>query len=287
VVRVFSVEKTWIMPERKLEKIIAVLSDFGTGSFYVGAMKAAALRISPDVTLVDVTHDISAHAVLEGSFVLARVFALFPRGTVFLAIVDPGVGGSRNNLIFKAKGRYVVAPDNGLISDVVAEVGVDDCFAIDPAALIPLGAPQSVGRTFLGRDIFAPASAALASGIGCSELGAPVTEFRVDPLPSIELAESHVRGRGRYTDRFGNIITNISGQHLKNAFGGMELSMIRVYIEDVVIDGIRSFYAQVRTGEPLAVLGSWDLVEVSVNQGKASKFFKCGKPEDLILELRA
>jgi len=137
----------------KTEAMIAIITDFGYRDFYAGILKAVIARAAPSVRIVDVTHGIVNHAILEAGFVLERVFKYFPEGTVFLAVVDPGVGGSRRNLVFEAGGRFVVAPDNGLISDLAARVEIERCGEILEREIAPYRRHEPSGGTFLGRDI--------------------------------------------------------------------------------------------------------------------------------------
>ena len=147
------------MAERR---IVAVVSDFGDDSFYVGVMKAVVLAAAPDCRVVDLTHSIPPHAVDQASFIIDTVFNFFPSGSVFLSVVDPGVGGPRNNLVVEADGRYVVGPDHGIATDVAARAERVSPYLIDDEKIGPYRLAAPVGRTFLGRDVFAPAAAALA-----------------------------------------------------------------------------------------------------------------------------
>ena len=153
--------------------IIAFLSDFGTRDHYAGTMKGVALGICPEATLVDITHEIQAHDVLGGALELAAAYKYFPAGTVFVAVVDPGVGSSRRGIAAEAGDSRFVAPDNGVLTLVFRET--------PPKRVVDLTerryARPSVSRTFEGRDRFAPAAAWLAKGVELSALGRPVHDF--------------------------------------------------------------------------------------------------------------
>ncbi|MEJ2720486.1 MAG: SAM-dependent chlorinase/fluorinase [bacterium] len=255
---------------KRTRPIIVLLSDFGAGSFYVGAMKAAVLSVDPNATLVDLTHDIRPYRVDEAGFVLARVFDLFAPGSVFVAVVDPGVGGKRRNLVFKSAGRYIVAPDNGLVSEVAVSFGIESVVAVDDETAGRLREHPSVGRTFLGRDVFGPVAGYLSGGGSMDGLGPKVDDYAVLEIPPVEVDEGRVKGVGRYVDSFGNVVSNIARHHLERAFVGVALEKIRGTVNNTIeIDGIFEFFSQREIGRLMLVLDSWGLVEISVNQGRA------------------
>jgi S-adenosylmethionine hydrolase len=260
--------------------IIALLTDFGSGSFYVGAMKGAVLFVCPQAAIVDITHEIRRFAIEEGSFVLARALEMFPEGTAFAAVVDPGVGGERKNLIFEVAGRFIVAPDNGLISDVAAEWGVDRCRDIDREAVAKIRLHRAMGGTFLGRDVFAPAAGAVAVGGLDRVAGSSVEEFLSNPPPRVELTEGTIKGTGRYIDGFGNIITNITTEHIVRVFGADVQQPVRVAIGARTITGVHHFYSKAPAGTLTAVLNSWNLLELSVNRGSAAAVLGCSDPRE-------
>jgi len=264
-----------------------LLTDFGWSSFYVGVMKGAVLGVYPDAVLVDLTHDIRPHRVLEGGFVLSCVFDFFPPATVFLAVVDPGVGSERPSSIFVAGERYVVAPDNGLVSDLASRLTIEELYTIDENKVAPHRHHRPVGRTFLGRDLFGPAAALLARGTACRELGSPAPGFARAELPPLEVGRGRVKGRGRYIDPFGNVITNITRRDLEEAFPGLDRRRLRGYIGEWMVEGVRDYYAQAGEGELMLTLDSWDRLEVSVNQGKASELIGCIDPEEVEVEIGA
>lgn len=262
---------------------IALLSDFGTESFYVGAMKAAVLSVAPGATLVDLTHGIRPYAIDEASFVLARVFDLFPPGIVFLAVVDPGVGGARNNLVFECSGRYLVAPDNGLVSDVASSFEIDSVFSINDDAIAEIRQHPGVGRTFLGRDVFGPAAGYLAGDGELERLGTRISDYQTLALPTVNIDGGRIEGVGRYVDTFGNIISNISAAHLREAFDDAPLAKIEGTINtNIGIDGIDEFFAEGAEDEVMLILNSWGLVEISVNQGSAAERFPGGATDTRI-----
>jgi S-adenosylmethionine hydrolase len=248
---------------------VVLLTDFGADGFYAGAMKGAMLAVDPNVRVVDLTHSITPYAVDEASFVVATVFDVFPEGTVFAAVVDPGVGGPRRNLVLTSRGRYLVAPDNGIASDLDDHFGVDEVFVVTETAAAGIRKHTAKGRTFLGRDVFGPIAAFIAGGGSVGRVGEPARNFERIEIPVREIGEGGIRGHGRYADDFGNILTDISVDDLAAAFGSFAKDTIRVAIGPIAIDGVVESFSEVGTGEPAAVVNSWNRLEISVNQGSA------------------
>jgi S-adenosylmethionine hydrolase len=188
-----------------MRPVIALLSDFGSRDHYVGSMRGVMLGICPDITLVDITHDIEPHDVLSGALQLAAAFKYFPAGTIFLAVVDPGVGSSRRGLAAEAGGYRFVAPDNGLLTAVFRELAPKRTVELTERRY----ARPTVSRTFEGRDRFAPAAAWLAKGIQLQALGRPVAQPVALDLPAPKVEESTLEATVLLVDRFGNLISNI------------------------------------------------------------------------------
>lgn len=269
------------------KRIIAVVTDFGADSFFVGVMKGALLHAAPACPIVDITHSIPPFDVAQGSFVLDTAFDFLPTGAVFLAVVDPGVGGTRRNLIFEAGDRYVVGPDNGLVTDVATRVSPIRQYVIDDSKLDRFRARAPVGRTFLGRDVFAPAAAALATGVAPTELGTPSDEApaAID-IPRVRVEPSFTSAKARYVDSFGNILTAITKRHLKAAFGETDLGGVCATIDGHDLGKLCRYYDERPTGSLMAVLNSWDRVEISECGRRAIDRFAGRKVEDLTVELR-
>src|SRR6186713_2964436 len=173
-----------------MRPVIALLSDFGGRDHYAGTMKGVMLGICPDVTLVDITHDITPHDVVEGALQLAASFKYFPPGTIFLAVVDPGVGSARRGIAAEAGDYRVVGPDNGVLTAVFRET--------PPKRVVELTerryARPTVSRTFEGRDRFAPAAAWLAKGIQLSALGRPAGSIQRLEIPQAVVGPDHITG---------------------------------------------------------------------------------------------
>jgi S-adenosyl-L-methionine hydrolase (adenosine-forming) len=244
--------------------IIALITDFGLRDHYVGSMKGAILGICEDAAIIDITHEVPAHDVQAGAAALAASFLDFPEGTVFVAVVDPGVGSARRGLAAEA-GRYrFVGPDNGILSAAFARLA--------PARVVELTSAEfarhDISRTFEGRDRFAPAAAWLASGVPMDRLGPSVglqSITRLDiAVPAVTAAE--VDGEVVRVDRFGNLITNIDRRTF-DAFSAGRRMIVRV--SGLAIP-VAVTYADVPLGALCALFGSTNHLEVAANTGSAA-----------------
>ena len=235
--------------------VITLLTDFGTTDSYVDEVKGVLLRAIPEATLVDITHGLAPGDVRAGAYVLGRAWRQFPEGTVHLAVVDPGVGSSRAALAMRAHGHYFVGPDNGLFSEILRNAEVE---------IVTLPEVDEAAPTFHGRDIFAPAAAALASGTSLHVLGTPF-----GGIPErLSTREPHHEGKTLigeivYIDRFGTLVTSFTPENLPD--------YATIEIEGVEVGKLRRTYADVPTGGLLAYVGSGGQVEIGVRDGSASR----------------
>ena len=234
-----------------MRRIITLLTDFGTADGYVGEVKGTLLTLAPGALLVDVAHDLPAGDVAAGCHVLGRVWRTFPAGTVHLAVVDPGVGSARRALAAEAGEQFFVAPDNGLLSDVLAAA---------PARVVSLAVPADASRTFHGRDVFAPVAARLAGGAPLQDLGTPLSDpVRLDPA-ALAFEGSDVVGEVIHVDRFGTLITNIPNDRVAPA------ATVKVAGRGFPLGAT---FADVPPAEPVAFVGSGGTVEIAVRDGRA------------------
>ncbi len=243
--------------------VIAMLTDFGTRDHYAGTMKGVALTICSDVTLVDISHDIAAHDVLGGALELAASYRYFPAGTIFLVVVDPGVGSTRRGIAADTGDYSFVAPDNGVLTAVLDEHPAKRIVELTERKY----SRPTVSRTFEGRDRFAPAAAWLAKGIDLTALGRTAGAIhRLDiPRPTIE--EDRIDGEVLRVDRFGNLITNVDRRTFeKLAHGPLEIRIGEHQVSRVV-----STYADASAGEICALFGSTDHLEVAANGANAAE----------------
>ena len=245
-----------------MRPVIALLSDFGTRDHYAGTMKGVMIGICPDVTLVDITHEITPHDVMEGALQLAAACRYFPAGTIFLTIVDPGVGSSRRGIAAEAGDYRFVAPDNGVLTAVLRDM--------PPKRVVELTerryARPTVSRTFEGRDRFAPAAAWLAKGIQLSALGRTVATYHQLEIPQPDVGE-HLIGVVLLVDRFGNLVTNIDRKAFE-AFARSEAVALKVGGHAVA--GVVATYSDIHAGEVCGLFGSSDHLEFAVNGGSAA-----------------
>jgi S-adenosyl-L-methionine hydrolase (adenosine-forming) len=246
-----------------MRPVIALLSDFGARDHYAGTMKGVILGICPDATLVDITHDVTPHDVLEGALQLAASYKYFPAGTVFLAVVDPGVGSARRGIAAEAGDYRFVAPDNGVLTAVLKET--------PPRKVVELSerrfARPTVTRTFEGRDRFAPAAAWLAKGTQLGALGRAVGEYHRLDLPSAAAANDALTGTVVHVDRFGNLVTSIDRRTFESF---ARPSPIRILIAGRAIERLVSTYAEIGAGEVCALFGSSDHLEFAANAVSAA-----------------
>lgn len=244
---------------------VTLLTDFGTADGYVAVMKGVVLARAPDVQLIDVAHDLPQGDVAAAARALARYWAHFPPGTVHLVVVDPGVGTDRRGLALEVEGRSIVAPDNGVVTDVLERASgpwrAVELVHVNPPTPTP-------SRTFHGRDLFAPAAAHLAAGGALDVLGPeiarPVRWIR--ERPSIALP-GEARGRVVSVDHFGNLASDLPGRCLEGDV-------------DVRVAGRRAravgTYADGREGEPVALVNSDGVVEIAVRNDSAARILEVG-----------
>jgi len=245
--------------------IISLLTDFGNRDGYVAAMKAVILRINPRATLIDLSHEIEPQNVQAGAFLLSSQSRFFPAGTIHVAVIDPGVGTKRRLLAVQATEQFYLAPDNGLL-DFCIELGIKRAVEITNHALWR----QPVSNTFHGRDILAPVAAHLSLGKPLQDFGIKAELVRRLPALKFSLSEREILGQIVYIDRFGNLITNISSQVLREFAGEDD---VEINIEGKMIGPLLSTYGSAGVGAPVAVIGGFDRLEIGVNEGDASIFF--------------
>jgi S-adenosylmethionine hydrolase len=243
--------------------IIALLTDFGSRDHYVGSMKGVILGICPDATLVDITHDIAPQDVLSGALELSAAFSYFPPGTVFVAVVDPGVGSGRRAIAAEADEYRFVGPDNGVLALALEASHGRHIVELTEARY----ARPTVSRTFEGRDRFAPAAAWLGRGVELRALGRPIDTLQRLEIPQPSATPEGLGGEVLSVDRFGNLITNIDRKAYDLAARG---GATTVWIHDHVVPKVVSTYADVAAGEMCALFGSSGHLEIAMNGGSAA-----------------
>jgi S-adenosylmethionine hydrolase len=252
-----------------MRPVIGLLSDFGLRDHYVGAVKGSILSVCREASLVDVVHELPAHDVEAGAYALMVSYRAFPEGTIFLAVVDPGVGSERRGIVVDTGAYRFVGPDNGILSYVLAENPGGRAHQITNGSLFRL----QVSSTFHARDIFGPVAGHLASGLPVAEVGPPMA----DPV-LLPMASSRQVGAGEWlgavlnVDTFGNLTTSFTSADLDRILVTVDgdPTEIVVVVEGIVIPMVRA-YAEVAEGELLGLLGSSGRLEVGVNCGSAAR----------------
>ena len=261
-------------------RVLTFTTDFGSSDAYVAAMKGVALGIAPDLTLVDVTHEVPRHDIRHGAFVLGSVYRYFPAETVHVAIIDPGVGTSRKAVALVTPAGSFCAPDNGLLSYVLNDHLTPDQVRLESTGFgkaVTIPVPDGckayeisnpsymlapVSDTFHGRDIFTPAAAHLASGLKPECLGEPLSELTFLNLFTFERRDDAVAGRVIHIDRFGNVVTNIPATQLPHGD-------IVIKVADTKIQGLSATFAD--ADGLLALIGSHGYLEIAENLASAAQ----------------
>lgn len=262
-------------------RIITLLTDFGLSDAYVGTMKGVLLSICPTAQLVDLTHTVEPQNIRQAAYLLMTAFRHFPPDTVFLVVVDPGVGTVREPIAVETNYGIYVAPNNGVLSYVLPNVRVQHAVVLENADYRLPG----VSATFHGRDIFSPAAAHLANGVPVTKLGPVLPEFVKLDDPVLALSPNQIRGEVLHIDHFGNIITSIGHLtwtethtlQLAPRFGSQQAEQLDLNTETCIITigtytlpTIRPTYGTVAPGELMALVGSSGQLEIGINQGSAA-----------------
>jgi len=247
--------------------IITLTTDFGTEDSYVGVMKGVILTIRPDATIVDISHQVKPGAILDAAIMIRGVYSFFPKGTVHVVVVDPGVGSERRPVLITAGGHFFVGPDNGTFQPIIEAHPENEIIHLKNDRFF-LPKPSS---TFHGRDLFAPVAAHLLSGIVPLEMGSPIYDPKHLEIPSVHRQGTSLHGQVVHIDHFGNLITNIHSSEM-DSFSKTEDLVIEV--GGLSVRGVKQTYSDVPEGDFLALMGSSDFLEIAVNSGRASDRFK-------------
>jgi len=257
--------------------LITLTTDFGAGSGYPAVMKGVILTINPEINIVDISKTIEPQNVIQAAFVLGTAHSFFPRGTIHVAIVDPGVGGSRQGVIVQTPDGYYTAPDNGILTYVLSEYLPNMPQAANYGKMMRVKLPDTIkavsltnreywrndiSSTFHGRDVFAPVAAHLSLGIAPELFGISINSLNLFPIPVPQCDRNGtVTGCVLHIDSFGNIITNIR----KTDLPGLSCS---IEIRDRIIRGLSHYYAQTNT--LCALIGSSDYLEIALPNANAA-----------------
>jgi hypothetical protein len=259
-----------------LSAIITLTTDFGTRDAYVAEMKGVMLQIAAStghpLSLIDLTHEVAAHDVTEGALALAAAAPFFPRGSIHLAVVDPGVGTARRGLVVRTDRAFLVGPDNGLFTPFLEGAGWEAWELRAEQYRLP-----TVSRTFHGRDIFAPAAAHLAGGVAPERFGPPVRDPVQLSWPTVRAVAGAVAGTVLHVDRFGNLVTSIRaetlaelGRSARIRLGGRPLPLVGTY-------------GDLEEGQAGALVGSSGRLEIAVREGSAAARFKARRGTPVVV----
>ncbi len=259
--------------------MICILTDFGTESIYVAEMLGVIKSINPYAEVLMLENNIERQNVLQGSFLLKHISKEYPHGTIFLVVVDPGVGTERKPIIVETKKHIYIGPDNGLFYPVASEEGVISVYEIDIEKL----PARKISKTFHGRDIFAVAASILSIAYRPYFIAKKVEKMTELSLPTPKLKDNEIEGIILYCDSFGNLVTNISSKELES-LGFLNLPFIKVKFlgKDVsMVLPFKSTYGEVKEGEPLLLIDSFDLLEIAINKGSAKDRFSLNQAETI------
>jgi S-adenosylmethionine hydrolase len=266
-----------------MKRIIALMTDYGYKDPYVGVLKGVIKSINPDVEVIDLTHGIERHNVLEAAIMLAVSAKYFPSGTIFVVIVDPGVGSTRRALVIETTNYILIGPDNGCLTILADQDRVKRVFDISNTKYkLPI-----VSHTFHGRDIFAPVAAWISRGISIEDIGIEISYDNVVKImiekPIVNLENRSIRGQVLYIDVFGNIMTNITEK---------ELDVLRIQLGSKLTISLNSkstictyetSFSKVPIGEYACYLNSWGYLEIAINMDNAAEKLKVKQGDYLLV----
>jgi S-adenosyl-L-methionine hydrolase (adenosine-forming) len=247
-------------------RIVAWITDFGCSDGYVAAMKATALAIQSNLIMVDITHEIPPGDIDQAAFVLSQCYEFFPEQTIFVCVVDPGVGSERKIILADSEQHIFIAPDNGLLKFIFSREArvVVRCLDIDKVMRRPCS------TTFHGRDIMAPAAAMLAQGIATATISSSVDYYDRGGIVLPVRLDAAIQGRIIHIDHFGNCISNIPGSWLSPG-------NVTIRIGSLTDMTLQCRYGDVRSGEPVWLIGSHDYLELAVRDGNAAERYRIGR----------
>lgn len=259
------------------DPLVTLLTDFGCSGSYVAQMKGVILGIAPKTRIIDVTHEIPAQNVFIAARALESVFPVFPVGTIHVCVVDPGVGSDRRFLLVRAKGQFILAPDNGLVSPLLERIPEHEIRELNGGWFVR----TPCSPTFHGRDLVAPAAGFLAAGRSPEEFGSLISKPPLRLLQAMPaVTGSGILGEIVEIDHFGNLLTNMTTAH----WNGHSPDKLEVVIGDRAISPLRKYYSQVAEGELLALVSSFETLEIACRNGNAAKLL--GATRGMKVEVR-
>lgn len=252
--------------------MITLTSDFGLKDSYVAEMKGVIMSINPYATIIDITHEINKFDIKMGAFILTSATNYFPKGSIHVAVVDPGVGTDRRSLLVQTKKSFFVGPDNGILSLASQNQGIEHIYQIKNPKFIR----TNVSSTFHGRDVFASVAAHLDKGVEPKFFGPEIGNLINPEFTKTVKKNDCILGKVLHIDNFGNIITNIKMQEL------FEIEKVKVRISNQQFELVLArTYGQVKTQQPLALIGSHNFLEIAINQGNAAEKYNTKRDDEV------
>lgn len=246
---------------------IVFLSDFGYNSHYPAICKGVIFSINPHINIIDLTHHISPFNITSANLLLKNSFLYFPSNTIFLCVVDPGVGTKRKGIIIKAFNRFFIGPDNGIFSFIENHYIEKIIFIKNKSYFL-----SNISNTFHGRDIFAPVAAFISTGTPIENFGIPLKNIKRIKIPTPTFKNNTIYGKIIDIDHFGNLISNIEKEFIEKHFTNNKKLSATIANNPHFIP-LRKTYSSVKNGAPVAIINSFNLLEISINRGNAEKYF--------------
>jgi S-adenosylmethionine hydrolase len=257
--------------------IISLITDFGLKDNFVGVIKAVILGVNPDSQIVDICHEIKPQDILEAAFLLRGSYRYFPRDSLHVVVVDPGVGSRRRKILVKTKNYYFMAPDNGVLSLALKEELplkiieiTNEKYFLKPAS-----------NTFHARDIFAPVAGFVSKGIHINQFGRATKSLKELEIPEVKIKSDSLSGEIIYIDRFGNLVSNIGKKQLDNFIKNKKF---RILIGKKSIERLSRAYSDVAPLQPLALMDSFGYLEIALNLGSAKDYFGIDKGDEITIK---
>lgn len=257
--------------------VITLTTDYGTGDHLVAVLKGVILKINPDVTIVDITHEVASFDLLDGALAIASAYANFPPRTIHVVVVDPGVGTERRPLLVSGQNQYFIAPDNGVLSGVFEK---EQNFLVRHLTSEHYFL-QPVSKTFHGRDVFAPVAGWLSKNWQPASMGEEITDFKRFALPRPKEADGGLRGVVLKVDSFGNLMTNFRVEDLPAE--APDKGEVKLQVGAHPVTRLVPTFASGNVGEAIAYIGSSGYLEIGVNKGSASKTLGIGRGAPVVL----
>lgn len=244
-----------------MSQIVTLITDFGIKDYFVGVIKGVILSINPNATIVDINHQIKPYDIFGAALNIKNSYKFFPRGTVNLVVVDPGVGSKRKPILVNNDNHFFIGPDNGVFSFIYKDSISYKIYKLENEKYFL----DPVSSTFHGRDVFAPVAAYVSLGESSERFGKEILNPQSLDVPEPEFVANKINGEVIYVDQFGNLLTNIDSNSVDKSD--------EIFIDDKVIKGVSDSYSDLEIGKLVAVYGSSGYLEISACKDNASKYF--------------